>query len=214
MESDLRETRNIYAVGRNYVAHAAELGNQVPSEPVIFGKTPASLNRGPKALLPGSLGPIHFELELVLRIGKDIPMGSQPQWFWVSHMALGIDFTARDLQARLKASSLPWHRAKNFHHASYVSGLVSSFPKDRAITFQLLQNGVPRQNGNTDLMIFDCLQLLGTINRTLNLEAGDLVFTGTPSGVGPVEHGDHLTMTCADLGLDCNLDIEIASDGA
>lgn len=208
----LKQTRNIYAIGRNYVEHVRELSNALPERPVVFSKNPSTLT-GSRALeLPRALGEIHFELELVLRLGSDRAPGRLQSTDCISHMALGIDFTARALQSRLKTAGLPWFLAKNFQHACFVGPLCESFDLDRPFRFRLFQNDSPRQHGDSRHMIFDFLTMLKFINRNLPLQAGDLVFTGTPSGVGPVADRDVLRLVCPELDTDCRLEIRLSTD--
>lgn len=194
--------RNIYAIGRNYRAHAAELNNPVPSEPLIFSKTLSSICCGETIALPFHLGPIHFEAEIVLRIGKAIPMGAFSDLSCVSHLGLGIDFTARDLQARLKEKGHPWHRAKSFSNAAYLGAFVPFETPWEDQRFQLRVNEKLVQAGDTRLMIFSMFQLLEAINVGLPLMEGDLIFSGTPKGVGEIHAGDSVRMTSEAMNLD------------
>ena len=203
----LSTVRNIHAVGRNYLKHIEELKNEVPAEPVLFSKMPAAMTDARCLSLPRRLAPIHFELELVLRIGVAVPVGALRDLSPVSHMALGVDFTARDLQTELKRAGLPWDRAKSFRDACFVGPFRSEFDLSQPFRFQLYQNERLRQDGNSALMIFDFLRLLTFINRTLPYQAGDLVFTGTPEGVGAVQSGDRLRLCCEALDTDLMLDI-------
>lgn len=193
----------IYAVGRNYVAHALELGNEVPGEPVIFCKAPGSLTRERQLRLPRSLAPIHFELELVLEIARDLPPGTvvsdavspdavSPDAV-ISAMGLGLDLTARDLQSRLKEKGLPWERAKSFHQACFLGPMLPGC-QWRSERFSLTRAGQRLQVGDPQLMIFSPLQMISFLNATMHLRAGDLLFTGTPAGVGPVLDPDCLRL--------------------
>ena len=206
--SDLLKTaKNIYAVGRNYAEHIEELGNTRPVEPVLFSKSISGLCSDLKILLPGLLEPVHFELELVLRLGRDLDLREFRSLDCISHMALGVDFTARQLQERLKNEGLPWFRAKNFHNACFLGPLREVFALEEPLHFQLFQNGIPRQEGDTRLMLFSFDRILRFLNQTVALREGDLIFTGTPSGVGPVADGDRLRLCCRALQTDVELQI-------
>ena len=206
-ESLLNSVRNIHAVGRNYLQHIRELENQVPEEPVLFSKSPSGLTCSNYLLFPDRLRPIHFELELVLRLGVAVPVGALLDLSPVSHIALGIDFTARGLQSKLKRAALPWHRAKNFRDACFVAPLRTGFDLGKPFHFRLYQNGELRQDGDSALMMFDFFRLLRFINGTLPFQEGDLVFTGTPAGVGPVQSGDLLRLCCDELETDLETNI-------
>ena len=203
----IAECRNVLAIGRNYVKHIEELNNEIPEVPVVFGKSVSSLTDASALMFPRGLAPIHFELEVVLRIGVDIEPGTFRGLDQVSHAGLGIDFTARERQSQLKAKGLPWQLAKSFQHAAYLGPLREQPDLTENIAFQLFQNEALRQHGETRLMMFDFVTLLGFINRTLPLRAGDLVYTGTPAGVGPVAEGDRLRLTCSQLNTDCRLTV-------
>lgn len=203
---DLLQTcRNIHAIGRNYRAHVQELQNQQPEAPIIFGKAVASLCSGSKVQLPSDLGPIHHEIEIILRIGKHLGPGCFEDLNCISHIGLGIDFTARTLQGQLKQRGLPWHRAKSFQDASYIAALRPFQGPWRPLHFSLLKNGSRVQVGNTENMIFSIPVFLRDLNQHLPLEFGDLIFTGTPQGVGPVHLGDSFRLQCPDLKIDTTM---------
>ena len=204
--ASITSARNVHAVGRNYSEHALELGNPIPREPVLFAISPCSLTTAELLRFPRELGPVHFELEVVLRIGEDLDVGQVQGPGCISHMALGIDFTARDLQKDLKQRGLPWHRAKNFANAAWVGPLRSEIPS-APFSFSLAQNGQVRQRGSTGQMIFPFPEILTYINRTMTLQEGDLIFTGTPSGVGPLAAGDQLHLVCGALATNLTLSI-------
>ena len=205
MNSVLSDCRNIHAVGRNYVAHIEELGNQVPGEPVFFSKSLSSLTTSSELVFPEALKPLHYELELVLRIGSSIERNAFRDLSCISHIGLGIDFTARALQSELKQKQLPWFLAKSFQNACYLSPLKPFEAGHHH--FQLYRNQNLQQDGDSRLMIFDFAAQLSFLNRTLPLEEGDLLFTGTPAGVGPVEDGDRLLIRCSELALEQELSI-------
>ncbi|MCD8539940.1 MAG: fumarylacetoacetate hydrolase family protein [Leadbetterella sp.] len=185
----------ILAVGRNYLEHIKELGNQTPEEPVIFSKPETAVLRNNEPFYyPDFSQDIHHELEIVLKIskpGKNIEEKFAPKYY--EEIGLGIDFTARDLQAKLKAKGLPWDLAKGFNDSAPVSEFL---PKENYnledLNFSLEVNGEVRQTGNTSLMIYSFDYLVAFVSRYFTLKTGDLIFTGTPAGVGPVHPGDRL----------------------
>jgi 2-keto-4-pentenoate hydratase/2-oxohepta-3-ene-1,7-dioic acid hydratase in catechol pathway len=186
----------IICVGRNYAAHAAELKNEVPSEPVIFLKAETSLlpKRQP-FFYPDFSKDIHFETELVVRIdrlGKNIAPKFAHKYY--SEVTLGIDFTARDIQQKLKEKGLPWEKAKAFDGSAPTGKFVakSKLPEVNQLNFELKINGESRQQGNTAQMIFSIDELIAYVSKYFTLKIGDLIFTGTPQGVGPIQIGDHL----------------------
>lgn len=189
--------RNIYCVGRNYRAHAAELGNDVPDQPMIFTKPTHALAliNGGELTLPGDQGEIHYEAELVLHIAKTYTKGIQVDEI-VDKYALGIDFTLRDVQNVIKKKGQPWLPAKGFLNSAPIS-TFRPFPGVSKLTeanFQLRQNGQVVQNGNISNMIFDLQTIIDYIAKHYGLGAGDIIYTGTPEGVGPVHHGDRLEL--------------------
>ncbi|MEC0230231.1 fumarylacetoacetate hydrolase family protein [Paenibacillus alba] len=189
--------RNIYCVGRNYRAHAAELGNDVPDQPMIFTKPThalAAMQEGELAL-PADQGEIHYEAELVLHIAKPYTAGIQVDEL-VDKYALGIDFTLRDVQNVIKKKGQPWLPAKGFLNSAAISAF-RPFPGTAKLTetnFQLRQNGGMVQNGNISNMIFDLQTIVDYIAKHYGLGAGDIIYTGTPEGVGPVRDGDRLEL--------------------
>jgi 2-keto-4-pentenoate hydratase/2-oxohepta-3-ene-1,7-dioic acid hydratase in catechol pathway len=187
----------IICVGRNYAAHAAELKNEVPTEPVIFMKPDTALLKDNKPFfIPDFSNNVHYEAELVFKItrqGKHI----EPKFAnkYVTEITLGIDFTARDIQDELKKKSLPWERAKAFDNSAVIGKFkpMDSLQDKETIHFRLEKNGATVQNGDSSLMIFPVQQLISYVSRYFVLKTGDLLFTGTPEGVGKVEPGDVLT---------------------
>ncbi len=180
----------VFAIGRNYSEHALELGNEVPEEPVVFMKPQTALIApGGAFMYPSLSSDIHYEVEVVLRIcavGKDVAVDNARSHY--DAVTVGIDFTARDLQAKCKAKGLPWEIAKSFDGSAAVGEFVP-VPPEPNYDFSLTKNGVTCQSGNTRDMLHGCDSLLHHISRFFTLEPGDLVFTGTPSGVGPVARG-------------------------
>lgn len=186
----------IICVGRNYAAHAAELKNEIPEEPVIFLKPDSAiLPKRQPFFYPDFSQDIHFEAELVIRInrlGKNIAEKFAHKYY--HEVSLGIDFTARDLQQKLKEKGLPWERAKAFDGSAPVGQFIDlkSLEDSKNIHFRLLINKKERQLGETKNMLFSVNQLISNISSFITLKIGDLIFTGTPQGVGPIKIGDHL----------------------
>lgn len=193
----VEDIRNVYCVGRNYKAHAEELGNELPKEPLFFTKPTHSLlpMTGGEVELPGNRGSVHYEAELVIHIGRDYEPGLSPDEL-VDRMALGIDFTLRDVQGGLKDKGLPWLAAKGFLRSAPV-GPWRPFPATDLLgrhEFILRKNGVTVQQGNISRMIFDLQTLIDYCAAHYGLGKGDVIFTGTPEGVGPVADHDRLEL--------------------
>lgn len=187
----------IICIGRNYVAHAHELNNEIPEEPVFFMKPDTALLRNNDPFfIPDWTNDVHHEIELVIKInrnGKNIEKRYAHRYF--NEIGLGVDFTARDIQNKLKEKGLPWEKAKAFDQAAAISGTffsLSDFPNQAAISFKLDINGKTAQDGNSGLMIFDFEGIISHISKYVTLKIGDLIYTGTPAGVGSVKIGDHL----------------------
>ena len=184
----------IFCVGRNYAEHAKELGNALPEAPVIFMKPDtALLAPGAKFEYPSFTSDLHYEIELVLRIGKTAKnISAANALSCVDAMTVGIDFTARDVQAGLKSKGLPWEKAKAWDNSAIV-GEWKPFNGDTGeILFSLTKNGQKAQSGTTQDMIYSFETLLEHISGYFTLSPGDLVYTGTPAGVGPCLPGDTL----------------------
>lgn len=186
----------IVAVGRNYTEHIAELKNEKPEEPVIFLKpSTALLHNNASFHIPAFSQDIHHEVEIVLFVGKSGKnIDRKLALDHIEGIGLGIDFTARDLQTKLKSKSLPWSLAKGFDGSAPLSASVplSQFPDLSNLNFSLLVNGELRQKGNTSLMLFPLDELIAFISGYMTLEKGDMIFTGTPKGVAAVKPGDRL----------------------
>ncbi len=185
----------ILCVGRNYSEHAKELGNAVPENPVIFSKPDtALLKNGEPFYLPSFTNDVHHEIELVIKInkvGKKIQEKFARNYF--SEIGLGIDFTARDKQNELKAKGLPWELAKAFDGSAPIGNFINIENIDlKNIDFSLQKNGQIVQQGNTSQMIFSFEQIVSFISQYFTLKVGDLIYTGTPAGVGQVSIGDQL----------------------
>jgi acylpyruvate hydrolase len=188
----------IFAIGRNYAEHIKELNNERPDEPVIFTKPDTALLRNNSPFYyPDFSKDIHYEAELVLRIskeGKNIQENFSSKYY--DAIGIGIDFTARDLQQKAKEKGLPWDIAKGFNGSAPVSDkfiLVKDFEELSNINFSLTIDGEPKQQGNTSLMLFSFDYIISYLSRFFTLRTGDLIFTGTPKGVGPVKVGNVLS---------------------
>ena len=187
----------IICVGRNYVDHIKELSNDRPTDPVIFIKPDTALLDSSQAFYyPSFSKDVHYELELVFRIGKvGKNIESKFAHKYIDGIGLGIDFTARDVQSRLKEKGLPWEKAKAFNGSAFVSAMRSIQETDfnSDIEFELQKNGDTVQQGNSNLMIWNISDLIEDISQYFTLKTGDYIFTGTPAGVGPVAIGDVLS---------------------
>ncbi len=189
----------IIAVGRNYADHIRELSNPQPDEPVIFLKPEtAILYRNAPFFYPDFSTDVHHEVEVLVklnRVGKNIEERFAHKYY--DEIGLGIDFTARDLQSTLKAKGLPWELAKAFNGSAPVSEFIAKkdLPDVQNLSFGLTLNGQPRQESNTSLMLFRIDYLIAFVSRYFLLQKGDILFTGTPKGVGPVQPGDQLVGT-------------------
>ena len=184
----------IFCVGRNYAEHAKELGNAIPEAPVIFMKPDtALLAPGARFEYPSFTSDLHYEIELVLRIGKTAKnIAAANALSCVDAITVGIDFTARDVQAGLKSKGLPWEKAKAWDNSAII-GDWKPFNADAGeILFSLTKNGQKVQSGTTLDMIYSFETLLEHISGYFTLSPGDLVYTGTPAGVGPCLPGDTL----------------------
>lgn len=184
---------NIFCIGRNYADHAAELGNAVPERPIVFSKPTNSLVTAHGQVIPYSFdkGDIHHELEIVLYIGKNVADDSKVEDV-VTKMALGVDLTLRDVQAELKKKGHPWLLAKGFKHAAVITDFWD-FPGEAACVekdFSLLRNGEVVQQGNITSMIFSFQTILDYLQAHFGLREGDIIYTGTPEGVGSIHQGE------------------------
>jgi len=194
----------IICVGRNYGEHAKELGNEIPEDPVIFMKPDtALLKKGSDFYIPEFSDDIHYELEVVLKIskgGKYIQKENASKHY--DEIGLGIDFTARDLQSKLKGKGLPWELAKGFDGSAVVSDFVSKDSYDlENLNFSLIKNDEKVQDGNTSEMIFSPEDIIAFASQYFTLRVGDLIFTGTPKGVGKVSENDLLEAYLEDQKL-------------
>ena len=187
----------IICVGLNYRKHAAEMNKPVPSEPLIFLKPDSAiLKKNKPFFIPDFSSDVQYEAEIVLRIsklGKGIPAKYAGRYF--DALTVGIDFTARDLQKKFSQAGYPWELSKTFDGSAPLGNFI---PKERFadltdINFTLDINGERKQTGNTSDLIFSFDDIISYVSRYYTLKTGDLIFTGTPSGVGPVKKGDNLT---------------------
>ncbi|MCH8557727.1 MAG: fumarylacetoacetate hydrolase family protein [Balneolia bacterium] len=191
---------SIFCIGRNYADHAKELNNPVPALPVVFTKPVNTVTfDGGEIIIPTNLTQdVHHEAEMVISIGKFGRYISEAEAMdYVSGYAIGIDVTARDLQAALKEKSQPWTLAKGMDTfapiGSFVPAAEVSDPHN--LNVKLTVNGQTRQDGNTSDMIFSIPALISYVSRFITLHEGDLIFTGTPAGVGPLKNGDKVVAT-------------------
>lgn len=195
----------IICVGRNYPLHVKELKNLPAEEPVIFMKPETALLTGKQPFfLPKFSREVHYETELVLKInkvGKNIAEKFAQRYF--DEIGIGIDFTARDLQQELKTKGLPWELAKAFDGSAPVGRFLDKKNLDAAegISFHMKQNGQVKQKGNSRDMLFSFNRIISFVSAFITLKKGDLIFTGTPEGVGPVQIGDKLECFIGDEKL-------------
>ncbi|MEX1000945.1 MAG: fumarylacetoacetate hydrolase family protein [Crocinitomicaceae bacterium] len=184
----------IICIGRNYVQHAKEMNAEVPSEPLFFLKPDTALLKENQFYYPNFTSDLHYEVELVLKItkhGKHIALEHAHHYF--EKVGLGIDFTARDIQSICKAKGLPWEKAKAFDHSAILSQKFIDLSQfEDTIEFSLEKNGTMVQKGSTRHLLFSFEELISYISQFITLKAGDLIYTGTPEGVGPVQRGDQL----------------------
>lgn len=184
----------IICIGRNYVAHAKEMNVPLPSTPVFFMKPESALLRTRDFFYPKFTNNLHYECEIVIRIdkvGKNIEEKFAHTYY--SSCTLGIDFTARDLQKNCKEQGLPWEISKSFDQSAPLSKIwIPLKNTQQPVKFELEKNGQIVQKGTSTEMLFSFDQIIAYISKFITLKKGDLIFTGTPSGVGKVEIGDHL----------------------
>ena len=185
----------VVCVGRNYAEHIQELNNETPVEPVLFIKPGSSVVEIERPLrIPVDKGSCHFETELAILIGRESNTS-------IAGFGLGLDLTLRDVQTELKAKGLPWEKAKAFDGSCAISSFVAPeiISDVQDVQIRLTKNGVVKQDGNTGSMITPVNDLLKYINTYFTLQPGDIVLTGTPAGVGPLESGDQLSVELVDV---------------
>ena len=186
----------IICIGRNYTDHIEELANERPEDPVVFLKPDTSLVlKNQPFFIPPFSDDVHYEVEVLVRInriGKHIQQKFSHKYY--DEIGLGIDFTARDLQAKLKAKGLPWEKAKAFDGAAVVGDWVnkSELPHIDELQFEMTKNGTVVQQSSSALMLWKVDELIAYVSQFFTLKIGDIIFTGTPAGVGPVIENDVL----------------------
>lgn len=184
----------IICIGRNYAEHAKEMKAELPKEPVFFMKPETALLKDEDFYLPEFTNDLHHEIELVLKIckvGKNIQAQFADKYY--NEIGLGIDFTARDLQSNCKSKGLPWEIAKAFDNSAPIGGFIDkSKLEQNNIAFELKINGISKQIGNSKDLIFSFNNIIAYVSQFITLKVGDLIYTGTPEGVGPVKIGDVL----------------------
>ncbi|MDC6364300.1 MULTISPECIES: fumarylacetoacetate hydrolase family protein [Flavobacteriaceae] len=187
----------LICIGRNYAAHIDELKNERPSEPVVFIKPDSAiLPKEQDFYIPEFSNDVHHEVEVLVKI-KKVGKHIAPQFAhkYYDEIGLGIDFTARDLQSKLKEKGLPWEKAKGFDGSAVVGSWLpkSKFQNVDNLTFSLSKNGEKVQQGNTSLMLWKIDELIAHVSTYFMLKKGDILFTGTPAGVGKVSPNDYLS---------------------
>jgi 2-keto-4-pentenoate hydratase/2-oxohepta-3-ene-1,7-dioic acid hydratase in catechol pathway len=194
MAKDNSNAARVFCIGRNYVEHVRELSNVVPEKPVVFIKpTSCLVVPGEEIHFPKHGNELHHEVEIVVKVGREGRAQTEEEAFsFIDALTVGLDLTLRDVQGELKKKGLPWEIAKAFEQSAPIGDFI---PCDRSldlknISFGCKVNGVERQRGNTGKMIFSIQRLLVEVSRIWVLRPGDLVYTGTPSGVGPLKIGD------------------------
>ena len=185
----------IICIGRNYADHAKEMNSPVPIEPIFFMKPDTAIHRETNYYLPDFTKDLQYEIEIVVKINK-VGKNIAPEFAsnYYSEIGIGIDFTARDIQKLCKEQGLPWEKAKAFDNSAVISNtfLDKSKLDLNNINFSLSINDKVVQSGNTSQMIFDFNHLIAHISKYITLKVGDLIYTGTPEGVGPIKIGDKL----------------------
>lgn len=184
----------IICIGRNYQEHAKEMGADIPKKPVFFMKPDTALLKENKFYYPSFTQDLHYECEIVVKIsktGKNIDERFAHKYY--NEISLGIDFTARDLQSECKKNGLPWELAKSFDNSAPIAEKWLDISKvTLPIHFEFLQNNVLKQTSNSAEMLFSIEQIIAYVSKFITLKTGDLIYTGTPAGVGPVAIGDKL----------------------
>lgn len=197
---------NIYCIGRNYGEHVKELKNEVPTEPVVFLKAPSALRTLKQRPIACNQESFHHEIEIVLLVGKHALLGSKADQSLISGVTLGLDLTRRELQNELKAKGLPWTLSKSFAGAGILHNFTN-FTADQTIDFSLSVNGEIRQKGLSSDMNFNFDHILNFLLKYQDLNPGDIIFTGTPSGVAGFKQGDkfHLQSNALNISAEGTL---------
>ncbi|GGZ73852.1 isomerase [Ignatzschineria indica] len=194
--------QNIFCIGRNYAKHIAELNNATPTEPLVFLKPTSALAvEGDLITLPSFSDAIHYEAELVIYIKEDAKnLSEESALSIIGGYGVGLDLTARDLQDQIKERGEPWTKCKGFPGAAIVSTFISADkikdPTD--ITFTFKQNGELKQNGHSKMMLYPITEIIAYLSTIYGLSKGDIIYTGTPEGVGKLAPGDQLSLTLED----------------
>lgn len=187
----------LICIGRNYTDHIKELSNERPEEPVVFMKPDSAiLPKEQDFYIPEFSNDVHYEVEVLIKIkkvGKHIDQRFAHKYY--DEIGLGIDFTARDLQSQLKSKGLPWEKAKGFDGSAVVGQWLqkSNFDDLNNLNFSLLKNNEEVQKGNTSLMLWKIDEIISYVSKFFMLKKGDIIFTGTPAGVGKIEVNDYLS---------------------
>ncbi|MBU2902788.1 fumarylacetoacetate hydrolase family protein [Maribacter dokdonensis] len=195
----------IICIGRNYTAHINELENERPEEPVVFIKPDSSvLPKQQDFYIPEFSNDVHYEVEVLVKIkkvGKHISKEFAPTYY--DEIGLGIDFTARDLQSKLKEKGLPWEKAKGFDGAAVIGEWLpkTDFENINDLNFTLIKNNEVVQKGNTSLMLWKIDEIIAYVSTFFMLKKGDIIFTGTPAGVGKISPNDYLSGSLEDKEL-------------
>jgi 2-keto-4-pentenoate hydratase/2-oxohepta-3-ene-1,7-dioic acid hydratase in catechol pathway len=194
----------IFCIGRNYVEHVRELNNPMPARPVVFMKPSSSLVRpGETVRFPSHGTELHHETEVVVEIGKEgKPSTENEAEAFIHGLTLGLDLTLRDVQREMKAKGLPWELSKSFDQSAPLGDMVPYREPLRydAIRFACYVNGDKRQEGTSGDMIFPIPRLIMEVGKVWSFHPGDLIFTGTPAGIGPLEPGDRIEISSPQLG--------------
>ncbi len=198
-----RAPRRVFCIGKNYRQHIEEMSDGDPGEPVVFLKPASCLTApGVPLTLPAHGQSLHHEVELVLLIGKEAHRVAESEsTACIAGITLGIDLTLRDVQARLKKKGLPWEMAKAFEQSAPLGALVPFTEDALSMEFELSVNGERRQHGNAREMIHSIPRIVHFLSGVWTLQPGDLIYTGTPSGVGPLVAGDRVTISSQPIGV-------------
>ena len=206
MMTHIDHVHNIYCIGRNYRKHAQELGNSIPKEPIVFLKNSASLRTCAQSQVAFAEETFHFEAEIVIRINNFIQMKSKASLSDINGIALGIDLTRRGVQGKLKSEGKPWTLAKNFKGSSILTPFCTHLNQVNLhnIAFEFYLNQTLRQKGHSRNMMFDFVEIMNFLLIHHDLEANDIIFTGTPEGVGEMNVGDKFSLQsqCLNLHVD------------
>lgn len=203
LENEKAPVQNIFCIGRNYAKHIAELNNETPTEPLVFLKPTSSLAKKADVItLPSFSNSVHYEAEIVIYIQEDARnLSPEDALNIIGGYGIGLDLTARDLQDQIKAKGQPWTKCKGFPGAAIVSDFISAdkINDPTNIQFTFSQNGVLKQDGNANMMLYAIADIISYLSHVYGLSKGDLIYTGTPEGVGELHAGDKLTLSFEDL---------------